>query len=748
MPMQRFLIANVKSGFVSNPDAWLIMDDAWTSLENVHVWRGKIVKRIGSKEMDTSQAYNVRQLFTRLRILIGTTDGAGNLIGGPVTVPGVIVNTIGQIFSAGTEIYTVTVIGSPATMLSTGTGAPTYNTTAPNAGQFNLTGGPALANVYFYPSFPVMALPSYQNILLNDEMIVAFDTQFSYTYATGTGWNVLGPVPPAAGSGLWSGTDANFHWAANWRGLNGYEYLLFVVNGVVADQIQYWDGTNWTKFSPVYDTSTTFVIRTANIVIPFKGRLLLMNTTEQTAAGDETFTNRVRYSQVGDPTNAATSWDAKIAGRGGFIDITTREAIVSVQYLKDRLMVFCERSTWEMIFTGNQVFPFRFQQLNVELGVESQNSVIPFDKHLLGFGSTGIHACNGMNVARIDEQIPYTIFSILNINSGPQRVYGIRDYYSEEAYWAYPNAGDATKFPNEMLVYNYRTGAWAMNTDSITAFGYYQANNAVTWAALTSTWQDGDEQWSDPGDIALFRDIVAGNQEGFVFIMTHTRFSNSLSLSITNITVINNVVTFTVINHNLLVDDWINIQNIVGMGGINSTVINYKVSTVTNANTFSVIIAGVTGFYLGGGTIYRVSQIFMDSKQYNFFNQIGKRIHVPRIDFLIDAQGTFTPTPPLNNAAISLDFFPSFSFSTAIVAGGAVTGANVGTYILNMAPQTEQEESQQKLWRASFPLLEGDVVQLVLFDSMAQMADATKNSLGFTLHAMLFHARQISDFSY
>jgi hypothetical protein len=751
MALQRFLIANMKSGLVSNPDPWLIMDDAWFRLENMHAWRGKVIKRIGAQEMDTSQAAAVRQLFTRLRIKIGTTDALGDLGFAPiVTVPGVVSNTATQMFSCGTEIYTVKTVGSPATIISTGTGVVTFNTVAPSAGVFTLLGGPALTDVYYYPAFPVMALVSYQQLAQGIEQLVAFDTQFVYAYTRGSGWNVLGPVPPAAGRGLWTGSDAQFHWTTNWRGASGSEFLLFVVNGKSGDKIQYWNGALWTAFTPRYATimATDYDILTARIVIPFKNRLLLMNTTEETPSGDAQFVNRIRYSQVGDPTDSANSWDEVTVGRGGFLSIPTREQIISAQYLKDRMIIFCERSTWELVFTGNQVFPFRVQQLNIELGVESQNSLVTFDKQVIGFGSTGIHQCNGMNVARIDDQIPDTIFSVLNINEGPQRVNAIRDYYSEEIYWSFTESSFGTKFPNQFLVFNYKTGSWSINYDSITAMGFYQANNSVTWADMTSTWQDGDEQWGDPSDISLFRSIVGGNQQGFTFVMTHNSQKLSLSLSITFISVTQNVITITANNHNLKVGDWINITNVVGLTGINSTAINYRVNTVTNANTFGIILTGVTGAYLGGGTISRVPKIMMQSKQYNFFNDIGRRMHTPRIDFLVDVEGNYTPTPPLNTASISLEFLTSFSSTNGIVEGGEVTGANVGTYTLSLAPQTTQENTQEKLWRSMYPLLEGDVNQLILFNTDAQMADATKTTIDFRLHAMLFHVRPISNFGY
>ena len=757
MPMQRFLIANMNSGLVTNPDPWLIMDDAWFRLENVHTWRGKIEKRIGAQEMDTSQAYAIRQQFTRLRILIGTTDNAGafNNIALAKTVPGVVQDISGQMFSVGAQMYTVaakSVAGAAATMISSGAGIPTYYTNGANAGEFSVTGATALTSVYFYPTLPVMALPSYQISTLNTEQLVAFDTQFAYTYTTGTGWNILGPVPPTANSGLWTGSDSDFHWTTNWRGLTGDTYLLFVVNNIPADGILYWNGAIWTKITPRYITITAvnYVIQTARIVMPFKGRLLLINTTETRPGGSATFVNRVRYSQIGDPTDAANAWDEVTVGRGGFIDIPTREQIVSAQYLKDRLIIFCERSTWELVYTGNEVFPFRPQQLNIELGVESQNSLVTFDKNILGFGSTGVHNCNGLNVSRIDDQIPDEIFSILNDNNGPQRVNAIRDYYSEEIYWSFVESAFGVTYPNQFLVYNYKTGSWSINYDSITAMGLYQAKNSVTWADMTTSWAAADDQWADPSDLALFRAVVGGNQEGFTFVMTHTNTTLSLSLSIYNITIVNNIVTFFAINHNLIVGDWINVQNAVGITGLNSATANYRVNGISAANPdqFSIVLAGVAGAYLGGATVSRVPKIFMQSKQYNFFNDIGKRMHIPRIDFLVDTQGAYTPTPPLNTAGILMDYLTSFSATNTIAQGGAVTGATIGTSILNFAPQSTQEATATKIWRCQFPLLEGDVCQLTFAYSDLQMAVVAQTTNDFRLHAMMFHVRSISDVGY
>lgn len=44
------------------------------------------------------------------------------------------------------------------------------------------------------------------------------------------------------------------------------------------------------------------------------------------------------------------------------LDIPTLETIISINRINDRLIVFCEHSTWELIFTGKQEEPLRLEQ--------------------------------------------------------------------------------------------------------------------------------------------------------------------------------------------------------------------------------------------------------------------------------------------------------------------------------------------------------------------------------------------------
>jgi len=260
----------------------------------------------------------------------------------------------------------------------------------------------------------------------------------------------------------------------------------FTFTGALANTSIYYSGNN--------------DIATSRLIIQFRNRLLLFNTVELVSGVNKSFINRVRYSAVGSPL-APNAFMQDMPGNGGAIDAPVQEEIVTAQFIKDRLIVYFEASTFELAYTGNQVQPFIWQKLNTELGAESTFSEIPFDKQVLGVGRTGIHACNGNNVDRIDEIIPQYVFSFFNSENGPKRVVGVRDFYNEIAYWTYPSQNRSSDFPypDKMLVYNYINNTWATNDDSFTFFGYFfreVLTPGATWGGTSTPWQSLFNLWN------------------------------------------------------------------------------------------------------------------------------------------------------------------------------------------------------------------------------------------------------------
>lgn len=717
----RFFIGPPKSGLQRNVRPWLIADDAFATINNAYVFRGRVRKRFGANLLFDSTSLPVEgfeQLNSRLRVNVGTTAAVSGDLGSTV-MPGAR-GAIGQMFSIGSTVFTVNALGTPATLLTTGTATGTYDTTTRALIITGNTENP-LTDVFFYPAEPVMGFVIYEDDDINDDDTYAFDRQFAYEYVGG-GWDRL-----TTGSDTWTGSDSDFFWGTTWRGANNFDNLLFVTNYTAADGIRHWNGATWTLLNPAINTGGD-TLETARIILPFKDRLVVLNTIENDGV-DRTYVNRCRFSQNGSPLTA-TAWRQDIAGLGGFIDAPTKEAIVTASILKDRLIVYFERSTWELVYTNNQVLPFVWQKINSELGVESTFSFINFDTAVLGIGNVGVHTCNGAYVERIDEKIPDEIFQIHNENEGPFRVHGIRDFEPEMAYWTFPDQTGEPTFPTRVLVYNYTNGTWAFNNDSITAFGYFQNPSDLTWATWTKTWSESSDPWNSGSQQSRFRNVIAGNQEGWTFNIDYQTTTNSPALQITDIVAATGVIT--VINHNLVVGDIIFIENVLGTTGLNG--INFEINSVTDANNF-VIVGTFAGTYTGAGTIRRVSKVDILTKQYNFYNQQSFNVQIQRVEFYVDST---------ESGELLVDYFTN-SAQLGLVSDGIGTGAAMGTNILETFPDPNEpyEGFSTQLWKSVYFQGDGDLVQFRIHHTTDQMlADPDLASNDFQLHAFIVYAQK------
>lgn len=780
MANDKFFIApyDKESGLVKNVKPWLIPDEAFSNMENAYVYRGRVRKRFGSEWLDSTQD------LTRLRILVDTSDGGGTSSG---IVPGAS-GAIGQMFSIGQEFFTVNALGTPTVMLDTGSASTKqFNTTT---GAFVFTGVAALTKVYFYPALPVMGLISYEQATVNDEITVAFDTKYSYIYTVG--WDrISAELTP--GAATWHGTDSQFFWGASFRGALGFDYDLFVTNFNAAEpnymrvlfRDQMTNILTWDNYRPLVSVFAAAVvgppakdmvlgiyIDTARIIVPFQGYLLMLNTveSEQVTNGgpfmQRAYPFRVRWNDginafpVDNAGGADQGvWRQDIPGRGSGLDLPFNQSIITVEFIKDRLIIFCESSTWELVYTANKVQPFRFQQINTELGAESTFSIVPFDKICVGVGNVGIMACNGQNVERIDESIPDEVFAIHNSDAGIERVYGIRDYFTEMVWWTFPDpaARPGFPYPTRVLVYNYKNGTWSINDDSITVFGYFQPQTGITWDSTTVTWDDA-VSWDSGSLQALFKTVIAGNQEGWTFLINSDIPTNAPALQITDITIPvpgSDVINITAINHNLNVGDFVYLQDITGTG--NLTLLNnqiYKiVIDLNDPNNFQIVYDKtsdiIAGVYSGGGTIARVSQIDIRTKEYNFYLDQGRNVYVSEIKFQVDATAV---------GEIQVDYFVSTSDNSMLADSAPVsgTGAILGTGTLETFPYPSVpfEADASRLIHNYYLQANGEFIQLQLsmndeqmmrVTAITDMEDVTTFTgptfMDFQMHSMCFVAK-------
>ena len=741
----RFLIApyDENSGLQTSLKPWLIPDQAFSELNNTYVFRGRVRKRFGSRWTGGNQ------FSSRLRINIGTITGgtlSGNVRTNPAIADAGMPTSIGQSFSIGTIVFTVynPALGDQQMLRSDNSLAPaTYDLSTSN---FNIT-GVALPNgtsVYFYPNFPVMGLLTYIQTSVSDEYVIAFDTRYAYVFTAG-GWNRIGgEITP--GAAVWTGDNSQFFWATTWTGVNASDRIFFVTNFNENEPnfMRSYNGTAWDNYRPPINTVTISFpvvnyLNSARILVVFKNRLVAFNTWEGPLAPlpGTNYTNRARWSWTKSPFDA-TAWIQNVPSHGNALDAPTAEAIITVEFIKDRLIVFFERSTWEFVYVGNQVNPFTWQKINTELGAESTNSIVPFDKIAIGIGNTGVHACNGSNVERIDDKIPDEVFAIHNNGQGVERVYGIRDFFVEMVYWTFPDTetSDTFPYPNRVLVFNYKTGTWAFNDDSITAFGYFQPTTGITWDDETVTWND-DVSWDSGAAQSLFRQVIAGNQQGYVFICDANEPTNSPVIQITNITAGTGVTTITAIQHNFRVEDYIYIQNATWSDSSNSlNGIIFQVINVIDENTFQIDDAPFTGTYNGGGLISRVSKISIATKEYNFYAKDGRNASINKVDFMVDATSA---------GQIQVEFYVSTA-DVSLLKDSQGNGVLLGTGTLDTFPYPDIpfESTANRLWHPVYFQADGEVIQFQLVLNDDQMRDVNIMQSGFALHALCIYAQPTS----
>jgi hypothetical protein len=770
-----FAIVNIRDGVRKDVESFLVDNDSFPILENSYLFRGRIERRSCFSAVGTDG---------RLKSSVtGVTDGAGAF---SVTY---LDGTVGTGIPAGVASFRITGVksGSPVSVTLTDPGGASpvallttnaliTGTLTRGTGVLAIAGldaGTAITVVYV-PGLPVMGLKTLEQDALNDELLMAFDTRYSYLFDTGSNDFIIENFfTTAANKFVWTGTDSDLFWSTNYRsafwatnnvaGKHAAEDASPVAEG---DGIRWYGtiagpNTGWVNFNPPI-TAANFLLG-ALIILPYKDRLVVLNTQEgPNLAGSVRKAQRARWSQNGTPfyglfpinqTAQADSWRDDIVGKGGFIDAPTQEAIVSAEFIKDTLIVYFERSTWQLVYTGNETLPFVWQKINTELGSESTFSIVPFDRGAFAIGNYGIITTDSVNVVRIDQKIPDQVFQIQNLNNGVKRVSGIRDYNAQLVYFSYPirvdDVGDSVNydltFPNQVLVYNYLDGSWATFDDCFTCFGYWQKFSDVTWAQLPVSWESTQSAWNSGVLQGRYPDVIAGNQRGFVLVFSQLQLNgqNVPSIPVSNIT----PATYTISapDHNFVNDDYIMITGQQGIVSTNSSGtpnnIIYKVASAT-VSTFVCVPVDPTldvwsGTYTGGGVITHIPNIYIRTKEFNPYFENAKSFRINYLDIYLDrtSSGQFTG-----------QFYTSDNTSTAIDVKTISTAPEVmPTYT---TPSANYQLTQNKIWHRIYTNSFGSFIQNVFTLNDTQMRDLNIATSDITIQGIIYNISEAGRISY
>jgi hypothetical protein len=553
--------------------------------------------------------------------------------------------------------------------------------------------------------------------------------------------------------------------------------------------------TGWVNFAPPLtagsvsiddETSALYYLVGALIIIPYKDRLLFFSPYIQTSAAASLGTppiqliDTVIWSWNGTPyyttstaatttvpgtpsvtpdneTADVTAYYVDQTGKGGYLSAGIAQAIITVSYNEDVVLVGFTGKQTRFVYTGNDIDPFRFFVINSEFGSSSTFSAITVDRGAYTLGIYGIVLTTQQSSERIDLEIPDSVFQIQNsLNGtqtyGPLQVNAVRDFYREWIYIAYPVDNSPWKFPTQTFFYNYRDNTWAIFYENFTAHGTYRRMTGAseTWASLTYfTWSEWTEPWNAGSSSALFPSVIAGTPQGYVLIKDQNT-AESVSGTIwdvadngegnTRITSYNHCVLSS--NPNTGSGDYLYFQNALGATFLNGQI--GQVIATPDADTFDVDISYVASTYIGLGQFARLSQPLLQTKQFAPYWNQGRQVVLGVQRFLMDAT---------ENAQITLQIYLSQNADTSYsdpANNNPPTNAliytqtmftcpessNIGLTPANVNLQMPTALGQAQIWHRTSTGLVGDSFQIGLTLSDAQMRDLNYATSEIVLHAM------------
>jgi hypothetical protein len=533
-------------------------------------------------------------------------------------------------------------------------------------------------------------------------------------------------------------------------------------------------GLGWVNFAPPLTAATVSIYNTpaalyyligAQLILPFKDRLLFFNPTIGTSSGTSIQLqdvviwswNGTPYYALPVPTNQTADVKAYYVdqtGLGGYLSAGISQPITTVANNEDVLLVGFAgargRKT-RFVYTGNDLQPFLFYNINSELPSDSTFSAVTLDKGAIDIGVYGIAMTDQQSCQRIDLDIPDSVFQISNLQNGAQRVNAVRDFQKEWIYFCYPannafadpSTLDPWKYPTQTLLFNYRDNTWAILYENFTSQGTFRYITGETWATLPySSWEEWVDPWNSGISSAQFPNIVGGTPQGYVLIKgegtgegpscTIKAIASANMGTATQITSYNHCLASS--NPNTQAGDFIYITGMIGATSLNGLI--GKVIQVVDANNFIVDLPFPSGTYLGLGQFAKLSHPLMQTKQFNPYWEQGRQVRLSAQKYLMDY--TFNAQVTLN---VNLSQDPDTAYNTkdndALVYSQIMytcpESTNLGLTPFNTNLQMPTAENQYQIWHRFNTSLIGDSVQIGITLSSQETTPGARDAQMYNL---------------
>jgi hypothetical protein len=526
-------------------------------------------------------------------------------------------------------------------------------------------------------------------------------------------------------------------------------------------------GKGWVNFCPplsknIYSIAdlppAQYYLAGARLIFPFKDRLLFFGPVVQSSSLAPVYLqDTVIWSQngtpfytasfTGDPSLANTdfnellvplnqtatppAWWLDQTGFGGWKQLGLDKPLLTCTNNDDVLILGSPAGKVRCIYTGNDLNAFEFYFISTELNTSSTFSAVNLGIGVFERGDRGITLTTQRVSDRIDTPILDQNMEINLLDRGAERITAERDFINEWIYLTYKSNQNRWVYPTQTLQYNYRDNTWGIFNESYTTYGQFRRQTGFTWATVGTvypTWGEWDNPWNAGASTLLAPEVIAGNQQGFVFFRDDGT-DESPSLYIQSIAG-GGVVTCP--DHCLNENDYIVIEGTFGITGLNGNI--FSVANPTQNTITLNPIPTTTGTYIGSGLIKRMYVPMIKTRQFPTAWAIGRktRLGVQRYLFSKTARGQVQILIFLSQVNSNPFNIPpeKFGNNTPLVYTTTLqtcyeSGSSLFNNTLMSINSGNNQSTQAQMWHRMNTSLKGDTVQIGITLSDAQMRDVT-----------------------
>lgn len=480
---------------------------------------------------------------------------------------------------------------------------------------------------------------------------------------------------------------------------------------------------NATNIEVTYTPSDGYIEKALH-VLNFKDRLIFLRTTESGTV----YPQRIRISGLGNPGGD----DFRTTATGaGVIDIPDQSWISGWDYNRDDVIIYTNRSTWVLKFTGSDIVPFSINQIENTRGNLAPFAPISYLGYTKGFSPRGFTVTDGYQVQRYDEKIPDYSFQDINVENFELCFSGDVDD-EDNHYLIHPSPGESES--DRILVHNYEEGNFAVHRIPLSCMGKFRESATITWNDLLTLYPDATDPDTDVWNGQFSQDYsswenfsydddqrisIGGGHNGEIWRMNKDEAEDN-PVRIRNITTSSSdplQLQITTDYNNYKIGDYIYFGGVEGADEINGK--QAPIISQTNAYTFTVEFdpddpASISTYTANTGSVSRSIPFEIVTKNFNPYVEANNKVRCGYFYLRANSSDTSIIDIEGNTAPCVLTIQMLANDNTEYPVQIRSTDLDLSNIMTNRDGRTNT-----KKWSKSFPNLTGDFIQFKILNTQA-----------------------------